>query len=234
MLRLPPPGMFAQPDPLAGQVARMQATLAAKNAAAAKERYDAMAARHAVEYRAAMERKAAEEKARLAREAEERRKAEAMRAQIEADKARQKIAAAAWEETKRTSRLQVERQVQKAQELNVPKHQSMPLPLVAAAGTAVGKFIAGGGIAKVAGFIGGLFKRKSKSRAASPIAVAQTATQRLPVASKIVYGDDPAAGSSTKSKSGLMTWIKENTALAIGIGVVAFLFFTGSLKKLFR
>lgn len=106
----------------------------------------------------------------------------------------------------------------------------MPIPLVAAGiATKVGTFIAGGGIQKVTGFIRGVFGRKKKS-GAGPVAVAAAAKPSpLPVASSsIVYGDTPGAG-----KKSVGTWIKDNTALAIGIGVVVLLLFGKQIKKIF-
>lgn len=102
--------------------------------------------------------------------------------------------------------------------------------MAAAAASGVGKFIAGGGVQKVTGFIRGIFGRKRKT--AGPVAVATASRPSpLPVASSnIVYGDTPGAGAGKKSFG---TWIKENTGLAIGIGVVLLILFGKQFKKLF-
>lgn len=119
----------------------------------------------------------------------------------------------------------------------------MPLPLIAAvtgAAPIVGKI--GGflgnvfkkkpGGTKVGNLIRGIFGKKPSVSSTPPIA-AQPASP-LKVATTTTSQKNLTTAKSGSGSGGVMTWIKENTVLAIGIGVAIILLFGNSLKKLFR
>lgn len=114
----------------------------------------------------------------------------------------------------------------------------MPLPLIAALGApAVGKV---GGFLKnifrkkpggtaVGNAIRGIFKRKPTATATPPIYAPAPAS---PIRSATTTPAQRIVSSSGGgSSSGIGAWIKENTVLAIGIGVGIILLFG---KKLFK
>jgi hypothetical protein len=113
----------------------------------------------------------------------------------------------------------------------------MPLPLLAAVVPAIGSVV--GKKTGVGKFVRGLFKKKEGGTVVGNLirgifnkkSSGATATPPLVLKSAKFTTDEAGGTSNTKTSSGVMAWIKENTLLFFG-GALLLLFLFG--KKLFK